>query len=86
MKELQPDYFVKQTRCLVRMTRFYNKDELLEGMLYCLSINKARIYELASYLIYKYGKDRANLYLKYTELRRYVERARVIKEEQDGRS
>ena len=81
MKKLQPDYFIKQTRRFVRMTRFYTKDELYEGIMYCLKKKKETIMELSSYLIYKYGQDRGKMYLKFQELYQYTRRSKEIKEE-----
>ena len=81
MKKLQPDYFIKQTRRFVRMTRFYTKDELYEAIMYCLKKKKETIMELSSYLIYKYGQDRGKMYLKFQELYQYTRRSKEIKEE-----
>ena len=81
LNEIQPDYFVKAMRRLVRMLKFYTKDEIYEGILYCLSIKKETIYELSSYLIYKHGRDRGKMYLKTNELNNYARRAKEIAEE-----
>ena len=81
MKKIQPDYFIKQTRRFVRMTKFYTKDEMYEGIMYCLKKKKETIFELSSYLIYKYGRDRGKVYLKFKELNQYTKRSKEIKEE-----
>lgn len=63
------------------MLKFYIKDEIYEGILYCLSIKKETISELSSYLIYKHGRDRGKMYLKTNELNNYARRAKEIAEE-----
>ena len=39
------------------------KNELIDGMKYCIKRNKCSIFELSSYLMYLFGRDRARVYL-----------------------
>ena len=82
LREGNPEYRVSQSRRIVRMTRYYSKEELLDGMKYCIKVNKCSVYELSSYMIYKYGEDKARVYLHANELSHFKKRSKQIWEEQ----
>lgn len=68
------------------MTRYYSKEELLDGMRYCIRHKKCSAYEIRSYLIYKLGVERARVYLHDFELSHFKKRAIATKEElENGR-
>ena len=50
-------------------------------MKYCIKRNKCIIFELSSYLIYIFSRDRARVYLHDLELGHFTKRAKAIKEE-----
>lgn len=86
IRQGNPSYIESQIRRYSRMTRYYSKEELLSGMRFCLRNKKCSAYEISSYLIYKYGVERARVYLHDYELSHFKKRALAIEEEiENGR-
>lgn len=86
IRQGNPSFIGSQLRRYARMTRYYTKEELLTGMRFCLRNKKCSAYEISSYLIYKYGVERARVYLHDFELSHFKKRALEIREElEDGR-
>ena len=81
LRKGNPSYIVSQNRRLVRMTKYYSKEELLEAMKYCIKADKCSMHELGSYLVYLLGTDRARAYLHHTDFAMFKKRAKIIKEE-----
>ena len=81
IRQQNPMYHVKLYRRIERMTSFYTKEEILEGMKYCIDNGKCSVFELSSFLVYKFGRERARVYLHDMELAHFTKRAKEIEKE-----
>lgn len=84
MRKQKPRYVYPQCRRLNRMRKYYSDKQLLDGMAYCLKTNTATIFELCSYLLFKYGEEIAKKYVPPQTYRHYHDRAIKIMESYHG--
>lgn len=84
LREQKSRYVYPQCRRLIHMRKYYSDDQILEGMNHCVSVDKCKVLELASYLLYKYDEETAKKYIPKQTFRKYKERSLEIKEELDG--
>lgn len=80
MKEKQPRYYYKSCARLGRLTNYYSEKELSEAAEYTIKASRCCLAELAAYLVYRHGADRAKPFAYQSLLFGYKERAMKIKE------
>lgn len=83
MRKQQPRYVYKQCERIKRMQKYYTDEQIHIGMEHCNVVNACTVFELSSYLLYRYGEDTARRYLNHRTYKTYLKRAHEIKEEQN---
>ncbi len=86
LREQKSRYVFPQCRKLIYMRRFHSDEEIIEGMKYCVSVDKCKVLELASFLLYKHGEEIAKKYIPQQTFKIYKAESLKIKEELDGGS
>ncbi len=84
LQSKQNRYFRKGCVKIRSMMKVYSKEEMLESFSYCVNNDTCTILEFASYLLYKYGEERAKLAIEKSNFAYYKKRALEIKEELNG--
>ena len=84
MRKQKSRYVYPQCHRLRGMQKFYSDEEIHIGMVHCVNINVCTIMELSSYLLYRYGEERARKYLKHSSYKHYLNRSLKIKEEESN--
>lgn len=80
----KPRYAGLQCAKIIKMTRTYSVNQLLDGFIYCKRKDKAMVSVLIPYMIYRYGEDLSKNYL-YQSLRCYYRQTvKNITEEENG--
>lgn len=82
MRKQSPRYVFQQCNRLRTLQRYYTFDQLDIGFNHCLKINKCSVFELISYLLFRYGEELAKKAINVRTYKRYKDRAEEIKEEQ----
>ena len=80
MRKQKPRYVYPQCDRLRRMQKYYSDEEIHIGMVHCVNVNICTIMELSSYLLYRYGEEKARKYLCHSSYRHYLARSLKIKE------
>ena len=57
MRKQQPRYVYKQCERVKRMQKYYTDEQIHIGMEHCNVVNACTVFELSSYLLYRYGED-----------------------------
>lgn len=81
MKEYSPTYYMHGCYMLKRIVRDLSKDDVLEGMAYCVNKSKCRIGFLLPYLIFRCGYEKVAHLVEPRTRGRYKQRALEIMEE-----
>jgi hypothetical protein len=66
------------------MTKFYEKEQLLDGIRYCIETERCSAYELLAYLMYQYGEHIAKKFLLNQQYFNHLARSKEIRREIDG--
>ena len=80
MRKQKSRYVYPQCDRLRRMQKYYSDEEIHIGMVHCVNVNICTIMELSSYLLYRYGEEKARKYLCHSSYRHYLERSLEIRE------
>jgi len=80
VRKQKPRYVYPQCDRLRRMQKYYTDEQIHIGMLHCVNKDICTIFELSSFLLYKYGENTAREYLSSNTYRHYLERSLEIKE------
>jgi transposase len=84
MKEYMPTYYIRGCFMLKRIVRDIPRNDVLEGMDYCLRKSKCRIGFLLPYLMYKCGYEKVAHLVESRARGRYKQRALKIMEDING--
>lgn len=84
LEQTSDRYLFSQVSRLTRLSNHYKKQQIMEAMDYCLEKNKISVFELASFLIYRYGETIARQSMPYVDYNNCMKRAREIREELYG--
>ena len=84
LKEKLPRYYLKSCIRIKALTNYYTVEEMINAFKYCTIYERCNITELSSYLIYRYGLDKAKNAFKGKPYSLYKRRASEIKEEIHG--
>lgn len=84
MRKQKPRYVYPQCDRLRRMQKYYTDEQIHIGMVHCISKDICTIFELSSFLLFRYGENRARDYLSPSTYRHYLARSLEIKEESNG--
>lgn len=84
MRKQKPRYVYPQCERLKRMQHYYTDEEIHVGMSHCVLVGICTIFELSSFLLYRYGEETARKYLTNYSYKTYLRRSREIREEQNG--
>lgn len=85
IKKGNPRYIDAQLRRLIRISNYYSEAQIENGAAYCIRTGIYTVFELSAYLVYKFGDEIGRKFLSDSQFSNYKKRAKVIKEEQDGR-
>ncbi len=86
MENKAPRYTSMHCVTLVKSMAYFTKTSMLEAMTHCNNIQKHKLEEILSYMIYNHGVHSVRKLTYYTQLSRCKLRAIQIKEEEYGTS
>ncbi len=84
LEQEQPKYLYAHCIRLNRMTKFYSVEQLLDGMEFCFKSGHCSAYELAAYLMYRHGPEKAKLFMNNQQYFNHLTRSKEIRREIDG--
>ena len=84
LKEYMPRYYLKSCVKIKALTNYYSTEELDKAFNHCVIHEKCTVNELAGYLIYRYGKEKADNAFSGKPYAAYKRRAKELKEELHG--
>ena len=87
LKTYMPRYYLKSCVKIKSLANFYTAEEMETAFKHCIENNKCTVNELSAYLIYRYGKEKAEepfRHIHSSVRNSYYARGRELKEERDG--
>lgn len=84
LEQEQPKYLYAHCIRLNRMTKFYSMEQLLDGMEFCFKSGHCSAYELAAYLMYRHGPEKAKQFMNNQQYFNHLTRSKEIRREIDG--
>lgn len=85
MRRQKPRFVYAQCANLRRARNYYSDEEILEAMGHCMEKGVCTMMELSSYLLYRFGDDRARKFIHAHVYKAYMKTADRIREELNGR-